>query len=97
MVDNRLVGGVLVPLSPTEQSERDAEVAAAEAQKIINADPDVIAEKDIVEEFEANPKRRALFKILFDLINDVRVLEGKATISPATAREQFRLLVKSLQ
>ena len=97
MVDNRLVGGVEVPLTVQQQTDRDAEVAVEVAQDIIDADPDVIAELAIVEEFEGNPRRRAVFKILFDLINDVRVLQGLSTITPETAREQFRLLVKSFQ
>ena len=96
MADNRMVGGEETPLTSEEQTALDAERVAEAAQNVIDADPDVIAEKAIALEFESSKVRKLLFQILFKLVNDVRVLEGKLPLDMAVVRENLRKQLRDL-
>lgn len=96
MVDNRLVGGVLIPLTPQEQADLDAEIIASDAEEASRIDPDNIAENAIISEFESSPIRKLMFETILDLINRIRVLEGNAILDRSVVRENLRQQLKSL-
>ena len=82
----KLVGGQVVPLTSDEETQRDADEVDEAVKDAENADPDVIAERAIVAEYEASAGKRLLFEVLFDHENRIRALEGFGTITKAQYR-----------
>jgi len=83
-------------LTAAEIAERDADATAHAAARANDADPDVIAERALVAEFEFSAIRRLLFEIEFDQEARLRVIEGKPAITKAQYRDASLALLKTL-
>lgn len=95
VIDDQTTGALPQIMDPETQQITSTKVIITQVRRDMNTTELAAYDDEVADTIEVNGIDRAIGQILFQLVNDVRVLQGQSTITASQFRNYIKTLIRS--